>query len=1168
MWSRYTLGTTPATLPFTSVVMDFVAEREKRRSLYLQARKPSEFHFGEEHIIPRLITVPPLQQARRVVLSGEENTFSRLLTDLAKLVDCEMFTEVPVDQIELLICPRCPVPSWLPFHASEQGSYGYCSCQSCKADMLVVSPYHRARDPCTLSQVCPIQSSLGFWIVDKTRAPTRVRRPGDVWVGAFLDQCSFEAGWWDSFCQFFNDLHMDDMRIRAALDNQVGWCRVEPELMCYIKHLAATQGNQVMRRDLVNIQTRYSAGYLSRNGVSVGLAVALAARITSHAILAGQGDSSECYRWTFLCLGSPKSHKSFIFPLGPSLIPKKEVIEPLKEIVAVPEPVVIPPEPEDQEDEEVTIVLVTEDEVSDEDEPMPDSQESADTSHSEDDDPASFDPFNLNQRLHEYREAFVEEEEVPTFIRDARGMWVLKDTALDDSYDDGWSGVSDGNYCPSSPSYYTPTPEISSPASSCYDPCEVIPCPTSPTGFIKSKSASPDLGETPGPQGFLPRLTASERPFGWSPAADPFGDMPPPLPPRPNNTFVATPPSTPAAPKTPKRPLPLPKREGSGKRKSDDVEELAYAMDELVNFREKNEYSWEYEDEKMSFRPREPRFVPASTTWLGEHSVEPDNLDTIIKRSNKPFVPEKRSGYIAGVTFGQDPIVFESSTSSMKRCLNGRTAKNLPKAVNRVSEFFQGQKIEFHRIGNKALFWPKTMKCDAYSKFMSRDLIELAEDKNELQELAKRMKSGSYKRAIKVMEDITGGLVEWDQETQLIKVFIKSDDKVAKDKPRLIQFVPTIVWVRTILKIENIMGKIKDPERVGGQNWAWEDSFASWTDKNGVKRHKTFIWTSGMTQKQLFNAVNSYLDKGEGELVFICGDDNTDSEGDADAGSYDASQRGVFFNLQCAVLERMGFVKDEIDMIFELHGKLRSGAGMQASLSDIMLPSGAPWTLFLNTIGLVVFHRQVAAVLSKAPIPYARAVDVAARLLGLNMDFLPAPRTDGDFFSGSEFLKHIFVPLTFLDKGRKTKKLFPVQLPSRVFKWGCMNVRSDRATRPDMRKHIGGVALGQRNFLMEPFVTGAFVENWAQYGREKHVPNWANITCPKLSDALTLPEGVSWKQWEDACAEVLVNRYNTSRKELEKCREMIGSTSQMGDFRGGLFARMVARDYAGAYKPF
>lgn len=1199
MWSRYNLGNTPAQLPFTYSLMEFLAARERRRTLYLQARKPCEFSFGEEHIVPRVITTPPLEQARSVVLAGVAAAHSRLLADLSKLVEVEQFSPLDIKTIVLRPCSRCPVPSWLPFPASNEGTYGYCSCPGSPLDFLVISPYHRAKDPCSMSSCCPVGSCNGYWIIDITKLPTRTRQPGDIWVGAFLEQSAFESGWWDTLCQFFNDLHINDKRVRLALDDQIGWVQIQPELLSYIKHLATTQGNQVMRRDLVSIQDRYSVGYLSRNGPSIGLAVALAARITSHAILAGQGDCSECYKWTFLCLGSPRSNRNFVFPLERSLIPDTTIVEGattpvfgpknLKMNRRLPHRELCPigrldfDDMEDIEDFDVVKSIVAQFERVSLDEPQYQVKPREDEEKKPSPAPSSIEaPFNIYEcssprfNVSSFYSVYApssEEEE-----KDQLSLWGQH---FSSDYEDASEFASIPDIPPSSSSSANPQSNDVLPHVDYYafgggwspkvvgsvEP-ETYYSPTSPTPIVSSMSRSSDMSISPvfSPQYHYPTADdvimvdeakgkGRESPV-FKRSATPEGFV--------RGEILRS--SMSNSPTTPKRPLPLPKTKivVAPLSAPASIEEEAYAMDEMVNERDDQSiHGWEYQDEKLSFEKLVPSFRPASTTWLGEHEVEQGDPSTVISRSSKPFVPEKRSGFLDGVTFGREPIVFESSTATMSRCMTGRLTKNLRPSVASHKEYFEGKKISCKRIGKSALFWPNHLKCDPEATFMSKDLIEVADQKEELAELATRMKPNSVRRALKVLQDITDCKIEWDEETKLIKVFIKGDDKVAKDKPRLIQFVPTVVWVRTILKIENILKKIKDQK-----NWDWHDKYAVWKDSHGNKRMKTFIWASGMTQKQLFDAVNSYMECGEGELVFICGDDNSDSEGDSDAGTYDASQKGPFFELQCAVLSKMGFSDDEIGVIFSIHSKVRTGSGMEAVLADIMLPSGAPWTLFLNTLGLIVFHRQLASVLDSGITDYAKAVKIAGKLLGLNMEFIEAPRTDGGFFSGSEFLKHIFVPLTYKEKGVKVRKLFPVQLPSRVFKWGCMNIKSDRATRPDLLKHVGGVALGQCNFLMEPFITQTFVNSWACHGSEKVLPNWANITCPSADKALTLPEGVSWKDWEDACAEVLVARYASSRTELEECRRLMRDNgSDFGSYRGGLFARMVDRDYAGRLDP-
>ena len=442
------------------------------------------------------------------------------------------------------------------------------------------------------------------------------------------------------------------------------------------------------------------------------------------------------------------------------------------------------------------------------------------------------------------------------------------------------------------------------------------------------------------------------------------------------------------------------------------------------------------------------------------------------------------------------------------------------------------------RIKNGDLYFPLLKTLDKKDR-QFLDEIGILEESDDLKKLWEKMNKRQRERYVQLYNEICD-CTNYPYKDE-IPVFIKNNDKTGKDKPRVIQFVNSIAWMRTTLTIEACLKKIKTGN--GDRPWGWEDK------KSGIY----YIWASGMTQGQLAKAYEWATQQHDGLYpVFLCGDDNTDPKSCNDAGSYDTSQWGIFFARQLKFLNKMGLAESDIDYIRRVHKAKRTTDGLTVDLPREMLPSGAPWTLFLNTIGLVVFWTQMSHC--------GRDVQVASDLLGLDMDSVPNPNIDGLNFSGSEFLKMANI--------RVGDKCYPCPLPSRIIKWSAKNFKSktEALTWNDSKllDHVAQVAKGQSPFVMDPYILGPFVDGWSKRTSKDGIAvNKYTITPGDLKLHVGL------EKWEDAWVAFYSTRYGLSRVELESMRaEIVANYGKMHHFQGNNWTTLFATDYGGKQQAF
>lgn len=533
-------------------------------------------------------------------------------------------------------------------------------------------------------------------------------------------------------------------------------------------------------------------------------------------------------------------------------------------------------------------------------------------------------------------------------------------------------------------------------------------------------------------------------------------------------------------------------------------------------------------------------WTPGQHDWKGSFLVPKMEQGVVVgKVKPRELVIKDQTGVLHGQIYGDIPFHYPSDSLSQFQALSGRVACVKPKAASSVTF----KQVRFRRMKLEDLknSIPESLSCT--EDLQERDFWGAGRASVEAL-VASMGKPQSRKR----MTDLIGKLfamdVTWDESARVFKIFTKSDDKIGKHKARIIQFAPSVLWIIFIRRLSKVVTNIK-------KKWSWYDRV--------TKTH--FIWASGMTQQRLSETV-AYMLRENKKFVLLCGDDNTDLWGDADAGKYDSTQRGFFFDCQKELLGQFGFSKDEIELITIVHKGERSLAGFSAQQLEDSLPSGAPWTLFLNTIGLVVYYMQLERVKfyarqRKLAITHPEAVAITAELLGLEMTFNPAPNVEEEDMNGSEFLKGIFI------RG-KTQRLYWVPLPSRLHKWGSKIFQSKGEKEDWMRlmdDHLFNVANGQKDFILDPLAR-VWVNAWVKKGgkHRKLAWEWKNIL---YSEGFSLDPDDE-KHWIETWKPIMAARYGIDGEEYEEMLACLAKhATEMGEFSGAGWCKLWRRDYLG-----
>lgn len=550
---------------------------------------------------------------------------------------------------------------------------------------------------------------------------------------------------------------------------------------------------------------------------------------------------------------------------------------------------------------------------------------------------------------------------------------------------------------------------------------------------------------------------------------------------------------------------------------------------------------------QISFREQPScQFRPGEHTWKGEKwapfitELEPTVLIKSVSPKDLTYKPS--TGVVYGQTFGQTlPFNFPSDSVNQFNAVCGRLGIVKPSCQETVKVKTQNTSLTFKRLADSRIRLPSEWRCD--DKLTN---AEVREDKTYIEEIIRGMgKGSSRKRMLKELEKRWNAEVEWDSAGHF-KIFVKSDDKVGKLKPRLIQFVPSVAYLKVMRRLKIIVDKIK---KIG----SWFDPYS----------RNLYVWASGMSQTRLSDIAGKWAHK-QPNIVFICGDDNTDFFGDADASSYDSTQRGVFANHQWRLMSELGFTDDEVEYMRSWHTGKRKATGFTYEQVEECLPSGAPWTLFLNSAGLYIYHQQVASVQNLVKckklgkeINRETVINTAAELFGLKMTFAPAPELNGVRFNGSEFLKGVFI--------KAPVRMYWVPLPSRLFKWTGKIISGNvdrKKVEKDIEEHYRAVAKGQLPFVLDPLAQ-IWVDAWSQDSGKigKLEYEWKNVD--QQSRMSLTPEDS--KTWIDTWAPLMEQRYGIDRPTYDLMLATLKTNAlKRGSFMGQAWSRIWNRDYLGS----
>lgn len=460
-------------------------------------------------------------------------------------------------------------------------------------------------------------------------------------------------------------------------------------------------------------------------------------------------------------------------------------------------------------------------------------------------------------------------------------------------------------------------------------------------------------------------------------------------------------------------------------------------------------------------------------------------------------------------------------------------------------------KVDFARCIASA--FPKD--AEVVKQVLSPDLVDNIET---LKLLLKSMKPASRTRARLLIERLLGGTLDMAHllAEGEIKIFVKGDELLFKAKPRLICFVPTVWWILTVMWLTEILDVIKNKN--------------DWVVKHcDVECH----WASGMTQHKLSKAFTRafHRELRDGvRFVFVCGDDNIDLTDTSDASMYDSTQSGEFAKCQFASMRAAGLPAWVTQKMQKQHEqnyvarnkltkiKVKIVKGKQVATS---LPSGAAWTLFANSLGIIIYSGAVE-VARKHFYPNGYPSDTVrtafkqavAAALGLSMKVDPNPAG----CVGAEFLKGQFIPCG--------DAFWWTPIPSRLCKWAkALGTKVHDATF--MEERLRGVALSNRDALL-PRLLRTWVDQWvASAGRasdlewEYRMIEYGATTEEDLQE-LRAVQGHA--DWDEACRAVTCDRYGLTIEAYElMCEEMRKYALTAGHFGGEHWARLAQRDYLG-----
>jgi len=397
-----------------------------------------------------------------------------------------------------------------------------------------------------------------------------------------------------------------------------------------------------------------------------------------------------------------------------------------------------------------------------------------------------------------------------------------------------------------------------------------------------------------------------------------------------------------------------------------------------------------------------------------------------------------------------------------------------------------------------------------------------------------------------------------------VKVFTKGDELIMKAKPRSIKFPQSWFWLTTVLNLESQLAAIKSD-----RYWSWKPDL--------VVPFRLY-WASGMTQEMLSDAWTYAIsqlpahDGTNGEyFAFICGDDNSDELGAADASAYDSTQRKFFAD--CQFRSMMGFESAVIRNLEKIHKGRRLGKGFTYFQKHMGNPSGSPFTLFINSLGMGLYTLERAKARLRVQSQLKRGLTSdemnalsieVGKAYGLEITYTPAPEL-GEIGCGVEFLKGVFVASDFSDlpgSVDRQPRFIWVPLPSRVVKSGKIIVDNPNTafSNAALNNQLTSVADSYISAVVSPILSD-WVEVWRKGGPPVELKTWSNVLYVSSSGFLDLGKSAVFQSKMEL---VFSARYGMSVAEFRLLRGEIKRWKRsFGYFAGGLWERLVLVDYLG-----
>jgi len=552
---------------------------------------------------------------------------------------------------------------------------------------------------------------------------------------------------------------------------------------------------------------------------------------------------------------------------------------------------------------------------------------------------------------------------------------------------------------------------------------------------------------------------------------------------------------------------------------------------------------------------------------IKDQSVDAEDLPNIgnvreVAKTKHADARVRKGGVAYGLIYGSPGIVFDNTPKAIENGISCRlNSKKPPPFVLKGK-----QRREFETFLRKVV---PTLNITLPS-------VKLLEEWGWVSNAIVNMKPESRRRILELVRRIVSdGSWEWaNDKRNKTKWFLKGDELLFKGKPRIITFVPSIVWLRFFVLIDKIIFALK----YGGHVEYTPD----WKSSDSVKlefpglsfEHLGEIldvyWASGATQTALGRYMSRAMDHHSStgrDFCFVCGDDNTGPEGAWDASMYDSTQGSDFYDLQTlfiGLLIKPG-TKGERDNrsewkelavgLKQWHRGPRETKFKKYDQKNMSLPTGGPHTLFFNTIGIILLKlRSWHLRFERSGLSPVDSTWAAAEQLGLKLTFTPHLNINQIPGNGGEFLKGVFsyvqnqwrwTPLDGLCKTGK-KIIRDLENPKNV------------PSGANMEAHIKGIASGWKSYSTLLPLRMAHLSVWYDDKVKTVNPDWQNI----LQDSTLDREFMSSPGWLTWTEEFYQRRYDISGPNLRlMIGQIIKNKRQFAHFQGDLWDSLIRVDY-------